>query len=174
VPQNPDEAGRCLLGATIRAARVARGYTQQALAKRANVSRGNLALLEKGGNVSVSYLLKVADVLELGPLQFTGTNPSALRVFELLQSLDLIVAVADHLRDFVMTAILPPSEREGLKDSIALKEFVDRHLGHDEGAERLAKAIVHLSEDEARGAKTPRVGEPEPTQTPSARKRRAG
>ncbi len=176
---NPDDGLRSI-GATIRAARIAHGYTQQALARKASVSRGNLVLLEQGGNVSIRYLLKVAHVLELtniplgGAVQLTSGNQSGMNVFDLLESLDLIAAIADHLRGFAMNAILPPSERGELKDTIALKEFVARHLGDADGVERLAKAIVRLSDDRPADATPPNVEDeetPQPLSTRRARRR---
>jgi transcriptional regulator with XRE-family HTH domain len=176
VSPHPDDCLRSI-GATIRAARVAHGYTQQALAKKANVSRGNLVLLEQGGNVSIRYLLKIAHVLELtniplgGAVQLTSGNQSGLNVFDLLESLDLMVAIADHLRGFAMNAILPPSERGEPKDTLALKEFVARHLGNADGVERLAKAIVRLSDDRAPVVTPPSV-EDEETQPRSIKRAR--
>lgn len=166
------------IGATIRAARITRGHSQQSLAKEAQVSRGNLALLEQGGNVSIRYLLKIARVLELtdiplnGTVQLTSRDKDGLNVFELLESLDLVTAVIDHLRGFVINAVLPSSERGELKDTIALKEFVARHLGNAAGVERLAKAIVQLSDDGPAGARPPRVADVGKTQPRSSRRTR--
>lgn len=171
----PDEALQSL-GAAIRAARIARGHTQQSLAKAAKVSRGNLALLEQGGNVSIRYLLKVARVLDLtniplgGTVQLTSGNEEGLNVFGLIESLDLIAAVLDHLRRSVMNAVLPASERRELKDTVALKDFVARQLGNSAGAERLAKAIVQLSDDVPAGASPPRVGDVEKSRARSSRR----
>ena len=54
-----------MLGETVRAARIRKGLTQARLAKLAGVSRRHLAALEKGANVSISILQRVAAVLEL-------------------------------------------------------------------------------------------------------------
>jgi transcriptional regulator with XRE-family HTH domain len=54
-----------MLGDTVREARIRKGLTQQRLAKLAGVSRRHLAALEKGANVSVNILQRVAQVLEL-------------------------------------------------------------------------------------------------------------
>src|SRR5258708_11535349 len=54
-----------MLGETVRAARLERGLTQERLARLAGVSRWHLAALEKGDNVSVAVLRKVAVVLQL-------------------------------------------------------------------------------------------------------------
>ena len=54
-----------MLGQSVREARLKKGFTQARLAKMAGVSRRHLAALEKGANVSVSILQRVAVVLEL-------------------------------------------------------------------------------------------------------------
>jgi transcriptional regulator with XRE-family HTH domain len=54
-----------MLGNTVREARIRKGFTQARLAKLAGVSRRHLAALEKGANVSVNILQRVATVLEL-------------------------------------------------------------------------------------------------------------
>ena len=54
-----------MLGQSVREARLKKGFTQARLAKMAGVSRRHLAALEKGANVSVSILQRVAAVLEL-------------------------------------------------------------------------------------------------------------
>ncbi|HEX2836365.1 MAG TPA: helix-turn-helix domain-containing protein [Thermoanaerobaculia bacterium] len=54
-----------MLGDTVREARIRKGLTQARLAKLAGVSRRHLAALEKGANVSVNILQRVAAVLEL-------------------------------------------------------------------------------------------------------------
>jgi len=62
-----------MLGETVRSTRIRKGLTQAKLARLAGVSRRHLAALEKGANVSVLVLKKVASVLDLteinlGPL----------------------------------------------------------------------------------------------------------
>jgi transcriptional regulator with XRE-family HTH domain len=54
-----------MLGETVREARTKKGLTQAKLAKLAGVSRRHLAALEKGANVSINILQRVAAVLEL-------------------------------------------------------------------------------------------------------------
>ena len=71
-----------MLGQTIRAARIKKGLTQARLARLAGVSRRHLAALEKGANVSVLVLKKVAAVLELteidlGDVTLRTTRPPA-------------------------------------------------------------------------------------------------
>ena len=70
-----------MLGQTIRAARIKKGLTQARLARLAGVSRRHLAALEKGANVSVLVLKKVAAVLELteidlGDVTLRTTRPA--------------------------------------------------------------------------------------------------
>jgi transcriptional regulator with XRE-family HTH domain len=54
-----------MLGDVVREARIKRGLTQAGLARLAGVSRRHLAALEKGANVSVAVLRRVASVLNL-------------------------------------------------------------------------------------------------------------
>lgn len=70
-----------MLGDTVRTTRVRRGLTQAKLARLAGVSRRHLAALEKGANVSIAVLRKVANVLELNEIDLGGiavrTTPGA-------------------------------------------------------------------------------------------------
>jgi transcriptional regulator with XRE-family HTH domain len=169
---------RSMIGATIRAARIARGHTQQSLAKAAKVSRGNLALLEQGGNVSIRYLLKIARVLELtdiplgGTVQLTSGREDGLNVFGLLQSFDVIAAVVDHLRGAVVNAVLPPSEHADLKDSAVLKELAAKHADKPSGVGRPAKVVADLPEDEPSSASSRFVVGKEPRPPRSRTKKR--
>ena len=58
-----------MLGDTVREARIRKNLTQARLAKLAGVSRRHLAALEKGANVSINILQRVAAVLELAEIQ---------------------------------------------------------------------------------------------------------
>lgn len=58
-----------MLGETVREARIRKNLTQARLAKLAGVSRRHLAALEKGANVSINILQRVAAVLELAEIQ---------------------------------------------------------------------------------------------------------
>lgn len=74
-----------MLGDIIRAARVKKGLTQASLARQAGVSRRHLAALEKGANVSVLVLRKVAAALglseiDLGDLAIHATVPATPHV----------------------------------------------------------------------------------------------
>lgn len=61
-----------MLGDAVREARIRKGLTQARLAKLAGVSRRHLAALEKGANVSISILQRVASVLELTEIHIGG------------------------------------------------------------------------------------------------------
>lgn len=63
-----------MLGDTVRTTRIKRGLTQAKLARLAGVSRRHLAALEKGANVSVNVLKKVALVLDLTEIQLGGLS----------------------------------------------------------------------------------------------------
>lgn len=74
-----------MLGDTVREARIRKGLTQARLAKLAGVSRRHLAALEKGANVSINILQRVANVLELneiqlGDLSLRSTDPERVNV----------------------------------------------------------------------------------------------
>jgi transcriptional regulator with XRE-family HTH domain len=74
-----------MLGNTVREARIKKGLTQARLAKLAGVSRRHLAALEKGANVSVNILQRVAAVLELteislGDLSLRASDDRAVNV----------------------------------------------------------------------------------------------
>lgn len=70
-----------MLGETVRSTRVKRGFTQARLARLAGVSRRHLAALEKGANVSINVLRRVASVLELAEIDLgelkVQTSPSS-------------------------------------------------------------------------------------------------
>ena len=61
-----------MLGDAVREARIRKGLTQARLAKLAGVSRRHLAALEKGANVSISILQRVASVLEMTEINIGG------------------------------------------------------------------------------------------------------
>src|SRR5215212_12217489 len=63
-----------MLGETVRNARVKKGLTQAKLARLAGVSRRHLAALEKGANVSVLVLRKVAAVLDLNEIHLDSLS----------------------------------------------------------------------------------------------------
>src|SRR4051812_22715079 len=58
-----------MLGQQVRESRIRKNLTQARLARLAGVSRRHLAALEKGANVSVLVLKKVAGVLDLKEIQ---------------------------------------------------------------------------------------------------------
>ncbi|HEY6139603.1 MAG TPA: helix-turn-helix domain-containing protein [Thermoanaerobaculia bacterium] len=68
-----------MLGQIIRAARIKKGLTQARLARLAGVSRRHLAALEKGANVSVLVLKKVAGVLELTDIELGDVTLHTIR-----------------------------------------------------------------------------------------------
>lgn len=61
-----------MIGDAVREARTTKGLTQARLARLAGVSRRHLAALEKGANVSINILQRVAGVLELTHIQLGG------------------------------------------------------------------------------------------------------
>src|ERR1700741_3966193 len=63
-----------MLGDVVRETRNKKGLTQAKLARLAGVSRRHLAALEKGANVSVLVLRKVASVLDLSEIELGGVS----------------------------------------------------------------------------------------------------
>ena len=165
------DQGLRTFGSVVRAARRARDLTQAELAEAADVSLAQLALFEKGRNVSLLFFLKVANALNLS-LAIDGTAQtraphSALDVFELVHLADMFTALVEQLRTFATDAVLPSSERGKLNDAQAVEEFIARHARDEEGFARLAAALeTHSSE-----AAVPRRAKP-PTSLPKAAPRR--
>ncbi len=151
----PDES-LASLGAFIRASRVSRGINQVTAAKGAKVSRRQLALLEKGGNISVKFLIKVARYLDLSRLPLDGhiefvSGDTGLNVLELVDTLELLGSLVEHAKGFALQAMLPPSERPKLRDTPALLDFVMRHYRDPEDIGRLAEAMLQISDEAAAG-----------------------
>lgn len=170
----PDE-GLVSLGAFVRAARTARGITQVQAAREAKISRKQLALFEKGGNISVKFLLRLARYLELDTLPLDGqvsivSGRAGLDVVELLRTIEFVGALVAYLRQFAVQAALPPSERGKLEDTLALRDFVARQLGDEAGTQRLAAAMFQLS-DEVPPKLRPRVAAPKKSHRRTAAKK---
>ena len=77
------------LGNLLRLRRQERNLSQERLAEMASISRGQVALMEKGENVSLQFLVKVANALELPELPIDG-----LRLREAPPELATIVQAA--------------------------------------------------------------------------------
>lgn len=85
-----------MLGETIRASRIKKGLTQARLARLAGVSRRHLAALEKGANVSVLVLKKVAFVLDLTEIDLGTLSLVTTKVGDAPVNLPLL---ADTVRE---------------------------------------------------------------------------
>src|ERR1043166_4753262 len=88
-----------MLGQIIRSTRIKKGLTQAKLARLAGVSRRHLAALEKGANVSIAVVEKIAAVLDLQEIQLgevslrtTGGGPDNVKTAN-------IALVADAIRE---------------------------------------------------------------------------
>src|SRR5213075_864314 len=86
-----------MLGDTVRETRIKKNLTQAKLARLAGVSRRHLAALEKGANVSVLVLTKVASVLDLQEIQL-GDDLSLRASKSGNQNLNVAV-IADAIRE---------------------------------------------------------------------------
>src|SRR5207248_6329765 len=85
-----------MLGDVVRETRIKKGLTQAKLARLAGVSRRHLAALEKGANVSVLVLKKVASVLDLTEIQLGGLE---LRAGDSGKNGMNVAVVADAIRE---------------------------------------------------------------------------
>lgn len=85
-----------MLGDVVRETRIKKGLTQAKLARLAGVSRRHLAALEKGANVSVLVLKKVASVLDLTHIQLGGLE---LRATDAPKNGLNVAVVADAIRE---------------------------------------------------------------------------
>jgi transcriptional regulator with XRE-family HTH domain len=85
-----------MLGDVVRETRIKKGLTQAKLARLAGVSRRHLAALEKGANVSVAVLKKVAAVLDLQEIQLGELSLRATKVGD--DTLNIAV-IADAIRE---------------------------------------------------------------------------
>jgi transcriptional regulator with XRE-family HTH domain len=90
-----------MLGDTVREARIRKGLTQARLAKLAGVSRRHLAALEKGANVSINILQRVATVLDLTEIHLG----------------DLSLRAGDKDRNTVNMPLLTDTIREALAEA---------------------------------------------------------
>lgn len=169
-----------LIGEAVRATREGLGLTQEKAAKSAGVSRGQLAALERGENISIKLLLKIARSLALavtiGPRTDAGDGAQisngrqGLNLLELIQSLDVVATLVAHLRGVATRAIVPASGQGQLNDTSVLRDFLDKHGRDDAGVDRIARAILGLSEGVPVGSADPR---PAAEQPPEAEKRHA-
>lgn len=111
-----------MLGDTVREARIKKGLTQARLAKAAGVSRRHLAALEKGANVSVNILQRVAAVLDLNEIHLA----------------DLSLRAGDRERSSVNMPLLTDTIREALAEAERAQVILARaeHLLAHDGGER--------------------------------------
>ena len=91
------------LGAAVREQRIAENLTQAHLARLADVSRRHLAALERGANVSVLVVVKVARALQvsqlpLGNIVLTGAPTAVPRISDALDALSEIERLTAQAR----------------------------------------------------------------------------
>jgi transcriptional regulator with XRE-family HTH domain len=171
-----------LLGESIRLARQQRHLTQERLAQLAGVSRWQLALLEKGNNVSVAFLLKVAAALELSevPAEFLTIRQAAPETRALILAADAIAVARNLARQFTRASRdLERSARsiDGLLHRKPLPAAARRLIA--EAAERLADTPPEPGEEGGRAPRAvsapagpgSRPARPKEAAAPAARKR---
>jgi transcriptional regulator with XRE-family HTH domain len=116
-----------MLGKTVREARIRKGLTQARLAKLAGVSRRHLAALEKGANVSINILQRVASVLELteialGDLSLRATDDRSVNVPLLTDTIREARAEAERAQAILARAenllgVESPASRFGIAET---------------------------------------------------------
>ncbi|MEA2235961.1 MAG: family transcriptional regulator, aerobic/anaerobic benzoate catabolism transcriptional [Thermoanaerobaculia bacterium] len=136
-----------MLGDTVRAARLERGLTQARLAKLAGVSRRHLAALEKGANVSVNVLRKVASVLQLAEISLG----------------EVTVKTAKSSTTSVNMPVLAETIREAHADTLR----VQAHLAH-------AGSILGEGEEATLPVGVMRFPKMQPLRIDGRKRRRAG
>jgi SOS-response transcriptional repressor LexA len=123
-----------MLGDTVREARIRKGLTQQRLAKLAGVSRRHLAALEKGANVSINILQRVAQVLELTEIQIGDLS---LRATDTQRGVNMPL-----LTDTIREAIV---EAERAQEILARAEtMLHATMGGNDNANGLATAFPRM------------------------------
>lgn len=169
------------LGNLIRLRRLQRNLTQERLARMAGVSRRQLSLLEDGRNVSLLFLTKIAEALELtelpiGRLRLRSSQPElativrATDVLERLkQTLPTWATAADEITH--AAAVLDELLGQALSPGVSAREI-------EQAAERLAN--LPAEERDAAGetlrslaAHEPsvRLPRPQPAAKPAVRRR---
>lgn len=98
----------------IRLRRKQKNLTQEKLAKMAKVSRRQLALLEDGRNVSLLFLMKIADALEI-----TEIPVGPLRVFVAPPELTSLVRSAEAIQNLKQTSDTWKDAAEAIDQSAA-------------------------------------------------------
>lgn len=116
------------LGAYIRLTRQRRNLTLERLAELSNVSRWQLAQLEKGHNVSVTFLLKVAAVLELTEI------PIAFLTLRAVPADALSLVMASEAVNNALTQV--ESAQRGLDGAVATLDGLLARPAVPPGAER--------------------------------------
>lgn len=156
------------LGTFIRNARLARELSQQRAAERAGVSRRQWVFLEQGGNVSVEFLARVCDALDLDRVPIASGTIAAVRTSTVAEATRIVEAAEeigrqlDTLRHVATTMVLPISERS-TGDAAAVGAFFEAHGAPD--AAQIERALRRFATDLKRV--------PPPVETESRRPRRA-
>ncbi|MEA2339608.1 MAG: helix-turn-helix protein [Thermoanaerobaculia bacterium] len=120
-----------MLGETVRSTRIKRGFTQARLARLAGVSRRHLAALEKGANVSINVLQKVASVLDLSEINLG----------------ELTVQTAKSDSSVVNMSILADTIREAHADAFhaqSLLARVETLLDNGNGSSNVGGSLMHF------------------------------
>lgn len=173
------------LSDVIRLRRVQRNLTQDRLAKMAGVSRRQLSLLEDGRNVSLLFLTKVAQALEItelpiGNLRLYDPQPELVTV---VRASDVFHRMKQTLQQTLRQCADAAQEIEDA--AVSLDELIDRALASGaardiiEAAERLAdfpteerKAVGNTLRTLAQSRPSVRASRPKSAAGSTAKRRR--
>jgi transcriptional regulator with XRE-family HTH domain len=112
----PDEVGR-----RIRAARLARGWTHEELARRMGVNWRTVHRWQKGGLPRVETLVRIAEVFDLPRAYFVESEDDATSFADLRDRLDELARRLDALTSAVeRLTVAPPAGEGGLDDRAAI------------------------------------------------------
>ncbi len=165
------------LGNFLRLRRQERNLSQERLAEMASISRGQLALMEKGENVSLQFLVRVANALELSELPLPG-----LRLREAPPQLEAIILATEavSVARKVLAELAGRSEDLESADK-KLRELLDRAvspagstLAITEAAERMRDRppsdhdLIAAGLRELASAEPPRAKRPAAARIPDA------
>jgi len=103
-----------IVGESIRSARKLRRLTQGRCAEIAGVSRRHLAAMERGGNVSVLALIKVAQAVGLSDISTGSLTLHFTPDERLARVTEALARAADHIS---MARELADRAREGIQDA---------------------------------------------------------
>ena len=163
------------LGNLLRLRRQERNLSQERLAEMASISRGQVALMEKGENVSLQFLVRVANALELSELPIDGLRlrEAPPELATIVQAADAVITVRRLLAQMAGQAAGSAEELEAAGN--VLGGLIDRALSPagptraiTEGAQRMRARPAADHDRIAAGLRELASGKKPPARRPAA------